>query len=148
MQSTSFRAITIFFLLSFAFACQKGERSRDASPQQSYHSWQYPVKLGDTRAKVHNLLGNAVRATSQLEEHPLSGVTLWFDADDPVTKLTFVGEAIVLYSPDPMDQIPSDRPVLRGLSPKMDDETFRRILGSPTKQAIERSKSFQELHCI
>ena len=60
---------------------------------QSSDSWEYPIRFGDPLSKVHSLLGNATRTTDVLEEHPLSGVTVWFDSDRRVTKLNFQGAA-------------------------------------------------------
>jgi hypothetical protein len=56
--------------------------------------WQYPIRLGDTRAQVHALVGAATHSDSILEEYPASGVSLWFDQNDRVTKLNFLGEAV------------------------------------------------------
>ncbi len=56
-----------------------------------------------------------------------------FDAAGRVTKLFFVGEA----NPLPSLYIPSDRPVLFGLSGRADEAAFRGALGSPVAETQE-----------
>src|SRR5215813_6411271 len=61
-------------------------------------AWQYPLRLGDTKGKVHELFTAAKRASPDTEEYPASGLTVLYDDDRRVTKLTFAGRANAVYS--------------------------------------------------
>jgi hypothetical protein len=101
-------------------------------------SWTYPIHLGDSRAKAHQLLGNPIRTTDVLEEYPMSGVTLWFGAEGRISKVGLEGIASSLYTgPVSMigdNWIPSDRAILFGLNARLTEEEFSRILGTPVDQ--------------
>jgi hypothetical protein len=88
-----FVLIALGFLIECCGAGQVSPALKAAGPD----SWQYPIRLGDTRARVHELLGAASRTTTNLEEYPTSGVDVWFNTEGRVTKLNFAGEASVVY---------------------------------------------------
>ena len=111
-------------------------------------SWEYPVRLGDPRARVHELLGAATRATPELEDYPASGVTAWFDSEGRITKLNFAGDAAALYTNASFDPIVSERPVVFGLTGHTDEDGFRRALGVPARESQQRSTSVRELQCV
>jgi hypothetical protein len=106
-------------------------------------TWEYPIRLGDARAKVHQLLGNATRTTELLEEYPMSGVMAWFDPEGRVSKLSFLGEASAIYSLTPLDSMPSDQPLMFGLTAHTDEAGFRRLLGAPIREVMTK-----ELRCV
>ena len=138
-----------FLVVSMSFGLLVGcDDSRQNRARQSSDSWQYPVQLGDPRARVHELLGAPSRTTPELEEYPLSGVTVWFDGESRVTKFNFAGEASAVYSSSSFDPIPSDRQVLYGLTGYTDEGGFRRALGTPVKEDQERPTSVRELRCV
>ena len=110
--------------------------------------WEYPIRIGDSRVRVHELLGTASRSTDQLEEYVTSGVTVWFDEVGRVTKLNFAGQACAIYASASFDPIVSTHKIVFGLSAQMDEAAFRRILGDPTGENPERSSKVRELQCI
>jgi hypothetical protein len=127
--------LVLILVLPMALGCgsvgSPGQRS-DADP------WTYPVRLAESRAKAHELLGNPARTTEVLEEFPKSGITLWFDSEGRVTKINLHGIAGALYAgPSSMygdNWIPSDRSLLLGLNARSTEEEFLRILGPPADQ--------------
>lgn len=144
--------ITLVFLglsIALLLGCDQGRQNRSELKAISPDTWQYPIKLGTPRANVHELLGFASRSTPELEEYPSSGVTVWFDNNNLVTKMNFAGEASAIYSMGPAAApIPSDRQVVFGLTGHTDEAGFRRILGSPKRETQERSTANRELHCV
>jgi hypothetical protein len=78
-------------------------------------------------------LGGAERSDSILEEYPASGVTLWFDPDNRVTKLNFFGEAAGAYRTS-FEQTFSDQPLLFGLTARSDEAAFRKVFGEPRQE--------------
>ena len=86
-------------------ACDLNRTVQPASGE-SDGAWTYPLHFGDSRGKVHEVLGSATHTTEVLEEYPLSGVTLWFSPEGRVTKFNFQGAAGALYS-DGQNWIPS-----------------------------------------
>jgi hypothetical protein len=114
----------------------------------SSDSWQYPVRLGDLRERVHKLLGGTSRTTPDLEEYPESGVTVWFDREGRVTKLNFAGEACAVYASASFAPIISKQQILFGLTARTDEAEFRRVLGGPARESYERSTSVKELRCV
>lgn len=143
---------TIAITLSLMPAC--GPKGQDGSPirTDSRNGWEYPIRLGDPRSKVHEFLGNATRTTEVLEEYPMSGVTTWFDLGGRLTKLNFHGEAGALYSgPNSMiapNWIPSDRPLLFGLTAHADEGDFKRRLGSPINEVEAGPAKAKEVRCV
>ena len=122
-------------LLLAASACRSiGSGSKDNQGD----SWTYPIRLGDLRAKAHQLLGNPNRTTDVLEEFPMSGVTLWFDAEGRISKVGLQGIASSLYTETSSmigdNWIPTDRAILFGLNARLTNEEFSRILGTPVDQ--------------
>jgi hypothetical protein len=71
-----------------------------------------------------------------LEEYPLSGVTVWFDAEGRVSKLNFLG-AVGQFRYGVGAAITSERPVLLGVTAQMDEAAFRRALGPPKLDWID-----------
>jgi hypothetical protein len=121
-------------LLLAASACRS---ISSGSKDNQVESWTYPIRLGDSRAKAHQLLGNPNRKTDVLEEFPLSGVTLWFDSESRISKVGLQGIASSLYvGPSSIGDnwIPSDRALLFGLNARSTDEEFSRILGTPVER--------------
>ena len=94
------------------------------------------------------MLGTAGRTTAVLEEYPTSGVTVWFNPEGKVVKFNFAGTASPLYSTPSFDPIVSDRHVVFDLSGNADEGSFRRVLGTPTRQSEERSTGVRELRCL
>ena len=119
-------------------ACGTDGKNGSSARTNSRDSWQYPLRFGDARSKVHEILGNAAQTTNILEEYPMSGVTVWFDSEGRLSKFCFHGEAGALYSgPDSTigaNWIPSDSPVLSGLTSHAHEGEFRRLLGSPVRE--------------
>jgi hypothetical protein len=117
-------------------ACTSGGPDHTAAPVET--SWQYPLQFGDSRAKAHELLGNATRSTDLLEEYPMSGVTLWFDREGRVAKFNFQGSGGSLYAgPKSMTGtywIPTTRPVVFDLTAAANDVEFARVLGAPVSE--------------
>ena len=118
--------------LSLAAAC-----ARQQSPR---YPWQYPIHLGDTRAQVHALLGAASRSDSILEEYPASGVTLWFDQNNRVTKLNFIGQAAECYRTT-SEQMLSDQALEFGLTANSNESSFRQAFGKPRVEECDRRGS-------
>ena len=129
-------ALLIGLLLSisaFSGCGGKASPSRDAAPD----SWTYPIRLGDSRGEAHSVLGNPARVTKVLEEYPMSGVTLWFDPEGRVSKVGMHGEAGALYAEPSRfgdSWIPSERPLVFGLTPRANEVDFVRALGTPASQ--------------
>jgi hypothetical protein len=74
----------------------------------------------------------------------MSGVTLWFDPEGRVSKVGLHGAAGALYS-GPLsilgpNWIPSDQPLLFGLTAHSSGRDFARVLGAPVSE-IEASSS-------
>jgi TonB family protein len=114
-----------------SFQSQPGQSNpRPVDTRPSADPWQYPIRLGDTRVQVHTLLSAATRSDSILEEYPASGVSLWFDSRDRVTKLNFIGPASGPYW-GAVEEMPSDRLLLFGLTARSDEHAFRQALGDP-----------------
>jgi hypothetical protein len=109
--------------------------------------WQYPIRLGDTRSQVHTLLSAATRSDAILEEYPASGVSLWFDSQDRVTKLNFIGRAAEPYH-SAEAEMPSDQPLLFGLTAASDEKAFRRVLGEPRELSLSGTCGRRERHLI
>ena len=99
-------------------------------------SWTYPIRLGDARAKAHELLGNPTRSTEVLEEYPLSGITLWFDSEGRVSKVNLQGTASALYTGGAVSLL-SHRALAFGLTAHSRDGDFARILGMPVTEIQE-----------
>lgn len=126
-------ALSVIFVSS---ACTS--ESRESAAVLVETSWQYPLQFGDSRDKAHELLGNATRTTDLLEEYPMSGVTLWFDPEGRLAKLNFQGSGGSLYAgPKSMMGtywIPTNKPVLFGLTPSANEAEFARVLGAPVSE--------------
>ena len=115
------------FAVAALSACDSKRADQPASGE-SRGPWTYSLHLGDSRENAHKVLGNATRTTEELEEYPLSGVTLWLSPEGRVTKFNFQGAAGVLYS-DGQTWIPSDRTVVFGLTAQSSDADFAGRLG-------------------
>lgn len=128
----------LFMVLGIAVACGRTGGDGRPLPQRAGGSWKYPVQLGDHRSKIHELLGAPTRATEELEEYPGSGITAWFDAEGRVAKFNFTGSAGApeMYPIAPLASIPSEREVVFGLTTRLDEAAFRRILGAPAKESV------------
>ena len=131
MAFKSARQSSLFIGASIAVAVVCGCNSKQPDPATTHESrstWAYALRLGDSRAHAHDLLGNPTRTTEALEEYPLSGVTVWFSPEGRVTKFNFQGSAGVLYSGS-QSWIPSDRIVVFGLTARSTSAEFARRLG-------------------
>ena len=136
-------------LLAFALAITLVVGCRQNRENPSDTKWQYPVHLGDSQAKVHQLLGNPSAASHDLvEEFPSSGLSVWLNTERQVSKLNFQGEAAVIYTFDSFAFLPSNRQVLYGLTSRSREVDFRRILGTPTSEKEEGASAVRELHCL
>lgn len=140
--------IVVSVALGLLLGCGDGRKATACSETISSGSWQYPVRLGDLRERVHKLLGAASRTTPELEEYPESGVTVWFDHESRVTKLNFAGEACAVYASASFDPIISKQQILFGLTGHTDEAGFRRVLGVPARESHERTTSVKELRCV
>ena len=155
MQRTIQIIITLAFTLSFAFmlfmGCNDRKQDHSKSQQISYDVWQYPIQLGDSRAKVHKLLGSATRTTPQLEEYPLSGVSISFDGMAKVIKLWFAGPGCSVYSDNDGIQnnpLPTEHLIFFDLTGSTNEARFRQAFGVPQRESQEGSAAKRELHCI
>jgi len=110
-------------------------------------AWQYPLRLGDTKGKVHELFTAPKKASPDTEEYPASGLTVLYDDDRRVTKLTFAGRANAVYS-EASPPLLTERQILFGLTSHNGEEDFRRILGTPAREIQERSTGPKERHCV
>jgi hypothetical protein len=75
-------------------------------------------------------------------------VTVSFDEDRRVTKLTFAGPAYAIQPGASSASIVTERQILFGLTSHTDEAEFRRILGKPVKETPERSTNQRVLHCV
>lgn len=127
--------VTVPLAACIAFGCRSRGPEASTGSGGSSDSWTYPVRLGDSRSKTHEVLSTAARTTDVLEEYPMSGVTVWYDPEGRVAKLNFHGEAGALYSgPVSMfgqNWIPSNRPLVFGLNAHSNEGEFARVLGPP-----------------
>jgi hypothetical protein len=128
-------AVPAIVALLMSGACESKQRA-SAVLNEAGTSWAYPVRFGNTRAQVHAILGNAARLTEALEEYPLSGVTLWYDAEGRVAKFNFAGPASTVYSASSLKPIPSDHQLMFGLRADTDEAGFRRLLGTPVREVM------------
>jgi len=103
--------------------------------------WQYALRLGDDLSRVHSLLGFAWRSQNTgsglLEEYPLSGVSVWLDQGNRVTKLNFIGSAGAYRYSGMTNWIVSDRGVFGRLTARMNEAQFRVALGIPAIDGAE-----------
>lgn len=123
------------------------KRTDQSASRESQNPWTYPLRLGGSRGKAHEVLGNATRTTEVLEEYPLSGVTLWFSPEGRVTKFNFHGAAGALYSGG-QNWIPSDPTVVFGLTAHSSDADFADRLGAPVTESEAGSAAARELRLI
>ena len=122
----------VLIAMAVLSACELKKSDRPTSGE-SGSSWTYPLRLGDSRGKAHEILGNATRTTEVLEEYPLSGVTLWFSPEGRATKFNFQGSSGLLYSGG-QNWIPSDRTIVFGLTSRSTDADFLGRLGNPVSE--------------
>jgi hypothetical protein len=125
-------AVVLSIILCFSSVCgKKASIGGSVVQTKTQVVWEYPVHLGDSRAKVHKLLGGPDNPTlGYRESYPASGVELWFSDDDLVTKMSFIGEAAEIWRVWAI-QIPSYRNLMLGLTAFTNEEGFKRILGPP-----------------
>jgi hypothetical protein len=143
-------ALLMSIAAGYAGGCAQGGGGTPLPAVQvaSSDPWQYPLRLGDTKGKVHELLTFAKRPSPDTEEYPSSGLTVLFDDDRRVTKLTFAGPANAIYSETPSAPILTDRQILFGLTTHTGEADFRRILGAPAREMKGRAGDPKELHCV
>lgn len=120
---------------------------RSETPAASAGAWQFPVRLGDSRMAVHQVLTAPSRDNGILEEYPSSGVALLYDAEGRVAKITILGAAANIYYSG-AEAIPSSQPVLFGLGGRTNEAGFRRILGKPSTSSFTRAAVRRELQCV
>lgn len=132
MRVSAWLVLSVVLLMG----CNDVGRNQAVDSDTPVNPWQYPIRLGDSRLTVQELLGPPHHTSKPMrDEFPTSGVSAIFNAAGRVTMLSFVGEAN--YFPDLY--IPSDRPVLFGLSGHASEEDFRLALGSPVAERREPS---------
>ncbi len=114
--------------------CTDVGRDQAVDSDSPANPWQYPIRLGYSRSTVQELLGPSHYSSKPMRgEFPRSGVSAIFNAAGRVTLLSFGGEANYIQDL----YIPSDRPVLFGLSGHSSEEDFRLALGSPVAERQE-----------
>jgi hypothetical protein len=109
-------------------------KERTVDPAQT---WEYPLRLGDTRTRVHERLGIPTRATEDLDEYYVLGISVWYDSKARIAEFAFAGAAVgidLLYGHPYPDLWLSDRIILRGLTTQSDETAFRRALGEPGRE--------------
>ena len=133
-------------------ACGNSTDSRSAVLTDAPVVWEYPVHLGDSRAKVHELLGDpSWQPNNTKEVYPASGVEIWFSDEGRVTKLSFSGEAAFgLYPSAPAYPVSlaSSRKLMLGLTAHTSEGGFRRVLGTPVLDVAPGGPAATERHCI
>lgn len=143
--------LLLVFLISLSIAGCARESTDNPLSTASGEAWQYAIRPGMSRLTVHQMLGEggATRRSDELEEYPLSGVTVWFGEGNRVTKVGFEGAASAIYTnPGSADVIPSDQPLIFGLTGHSDAADFRKVLGIPTREVPEGPTATKEMHCI
>jgi hypothetical protein len=139
---------SMLMVLFIVMGCGEPKREHAETQQTTSESWQYPVRLGDSRAKVHELLGAASRSTDVLEEYPSSGVSVWYNEEGRLNKIWFAGEGCSIYSGNDgiqRDPLPTDHQIIFGITGHSKESGFREILGPPQKNEKE---GHQEVRCI
>jgi hypothetical protein len=144
----SSKSLPLGFLVVVLLSCQRNPQPGANLPKSDTLDWSYPIHLGDDRSNVHKLLGPSSRVTSNLEEYPQSGLTVWYDQESHVSKLNFAGDAAAVYGSTYSILIPSDKHILQTLTAKSDVSAFKKVFGEPKLESTERSTSNQELRCI
>jgi hypothetical protein len=81
-----------------------------------------------------------------LEEYPSSGVTVLFDAEGRVARISILGPASNIYSAG-SETLPSPQVVLFGLTGQTPESEFRRILGLPASTTVGGAAVRRELRC-
>jgi hypothetical protein len=117
------------------------------TPTASARMWQYPIHLGDSRTAVHQVLTAPTRDTGIIEEYPSSGISVSFDSEGKVAKITVFGPGSNLYSAG-AETVPSSQPALFGLSGLTNEAGFRRALGEPATSSLTRAPVRRELQCL
>ena len=109
--------ITLSILLAlFLFGC------RQADP------WSYPIKLGDTKKDVRQLLGTAdSESPASIEWFPDAGMSIKYDEFDQVAELYFIGE--YHYQNWTM----SKSTIAYGLNVSMNKKDIYSVLGAPER---------------
>jgi hypothetical protein len=142
-------SVALVLLSAAASACGA---STPRSSAASNDPWTYPIHLGDSRTKAHDLLGSPKRATDVLEEFPKSGVTLWFNTEGKVAKVNLQGVAGALYTgPSSMladNWIPSDRTLVFGLGASSTGEAFLKTLGPPLDETNGGAAARREIRRV
>ena len=111
-------------------------------------SWRYPIRLGDTRAAVHQRLGIPARYTGIVEDYPHSGVSVSFDPEGHVSKFFFVADADLVWGGLGLEWIQSDDDIVFGISMRLkNEEDFVRLLG-PSIREFDFSQPLQPYHDI
>ncbi len=130
MQLSAWLLLSVVLLIG----CNDVGRDQAVDSDTPANPWQYPIRLGDSRLTVQELLGPPHYSEKPMrDEFPRSGVSAIFNAAGRVTLLSFGGEANYIQDL----YIPSDRPVLFGLSGHSSEEDFRLALGSPVAESQE-----------
>ena len=117
------------------------------SQQPASLNWKYPVRFGDSRARVHELLGAPnTGLLSAAEKFWASGVDVEFGPEGRVTGFTFDGVAAAPYG-GPEGSYPTEREFFAGLGAQADEATFRRVLGIPVddqqREALYRRSAWR-----
>lgn len=145
--SVAWLAIALLPAVCLLVTCGKVPRPDSPSASYTRTAWEYPIHLGDTRSRVHELLGAPENPALEYKGvFPASGIEVWFGRDDRVTKLSFIGEAAALYRTSDL-QIPSARYLMLGLTAHSSEIDFRRALGPPVLEDLAGRPDATERHC-
>jgi hypothetical protein len=127
-------------LLLAAPSVQRQDPLQNPAP---FSDWDYPIRLGDPRSRVREVLGRPSCTRDGADEYWAAFVTVWFDADDRVTKLNLRGAAGLITSGCSLvgaqGLIVAPRVLMFGLMGDPSADEFSRLLGPPVRE--ERADS-------
>lgn len=106
--------------------------------KESIISWEYPIALGDSRARAHEFLSiiDYPAEYKHREEYPTSGLIVYYDSEDRLTEILFRGDAGIInkVGSTPSDWIPPRVPFFNGITASSNEDDFKRVLGSPVRE--------------
>jgi hypothetical protein len=141
---------SISLVLAAALMAASVPACQQASPEsvsRSTATWQYPIRLGDTRARVNEFLTMpAIDDGGIHQEYPASGVAIFFDDTGHLAKISIYGPAskVIGMRIGGSEILPSNRPVVFGLAGTVNEATFRKVLGRPETE----TRGPRERRCV